>query len=99
MEDPNLYERLKPSERRRRENETAAALKLAPGKLDHATVVAYEVGRSAVALETAQQENDGAAKKQICSASLVSIEDLLTEQEGRVAPLAKITEIEFETVL
>jgi hypothetical protein len=47
LENPELYRRrrrLEPAERERRDAEIVAQLAKCPGKLDHATVVAYEVG-------------------------------------------------------
>lgn len=47
LENPELYrrrKRLDESERKRRDAEIFDRLSRAPGKLDHATIVAYEVG-------------------------------------------------------
>ena len=45
LEDPGLYGRkLRGRERRRRDSEIVARMSRAPGKLDHASVVAYEAG-------------------------------------------------------
>ena len=45
LENPNLYRRrVKKKDKEKRDSEIFAALGKAPGKLDHATIVAYEVG-------------------------------------------------------
>lgn len=47
LENPQLYrrrKRLDESERKQRDAEIVQRLSRAPGKLDHATIVAYEVG-------------------------------------------------------
>jgi len=48
LENPDVYRRrrrLDNSEREKRDAEVFARLSRCPGKLDHATAVAYEVGR------------------------------------------------------
>lgn len=45
LENPDLYgKRLKAKDRKRRDSEIVAKMSKAPGKLDHASIVAYEVG-------------------------------------------------------
>ena len=45
LENPELYgKKLRSKERKRRDSEIVAKMSIAPGKLDHATIVAYEVG-------------------------------------------------------
>ncbi|XP_064644088.1 PP2C-like domain-containing protein CG9801 isoform X2 [Lineus longissimus] len=45
LEDPNLYgKKLRSKERKRRDSQIVEKMSKAPGKLDHASIVAYEVG-------------------------------------------------------
>ena len=45
LENPELYgKKLRAKERKRRDSEIVSKMSKAPGKLDHATIVAYEVG-------------------------------------------------------
>ena len=45
LEDPNLYgKKLRSKERKRRDSQIVEKMSKAPGKLDHASMVAYEVG-------------------------------------------------------
>lgn len=45
LENPDLYgKKLKSKDRKRRDSEIISKMSKAPGKLDHATIVAYEVG-------------------------------------------------------
>ena len=45
LENPDLYgKKLRSKDRKRRDSEIISKMSVAPGKLDHATIVAYEVG-------------------------------------------------------
>ena len=97
LENPDLYgKRLKAKDRKRRDSEIVAKMSKAPGKLDHASIVAYEVGHYH---GNDDEDYEIESEEELDNISTTITEETNGETSSTTPPAPPVRQISFESAV